>query len=200
MANAAAVRTSLAPAGNAAKKSNPLVSKLKKELESQMASKGRLVAKIRDSRDTMARTGMVFVTKIEAGSVLLLSSIAEGRWGKKMKLGGKVDARLIPGIPLVLAGLYLTATDSAAAPHIAAIGDGFLGSFLASTGREIGEAWRDKAPAPAAPVVGDVSNLGDVVNLGGLRELALTESDILTAGSTAADPHNRFRAAEALPR
>ena len=199
MAAAADVKKALT--GGTTKRSNPMVNKLKKELEASVASKARLRDKIKEGKATVARTGMVLVTKLETGGTLLLSSIAEGRWGKKIKLGGKFDARLVPGIPLTLAGIWLTATDHGAAPHVNALGDGFMWSYLGSVGQEIGEAWAEKAGKPAGTSMGDVDNVAEP-QLSGLRELALTDSE-MTSGARRAparasqeDEHNRFRDAD----
>lgn len=190
-----------APTGGGSKAPNPLAARLKKELESAEGTTSRLKERIKESKEAAVRTGMEVMHDGEALVALGVGSIAEGRWGAKMKLGGKVDYRLMVGIPLKLVGLYLTATGSGHAGHFQAASNGLLGSWAASVGREIGEAWRDKALAPpAAAATGTPSTKGDDdgVDLSGLRKIAMTDSGLDRPSPVAGDRHNRFREAEAL--
>lgn len=186
MATAKDVKNALqTTSGGGAKKPNPLANRLTKELAKSQESKNRLMARMKSSKETMERTGTVIVTKLEAGVATFVSSVAEGRLGEKIKLGGKVDARLLVAIPGEVASIWLTAKGSDAAPHVGAFSDGVAASVIASYGREAGEAWRDKSNAPK-PSTGDA-------DLSGLRELSMTDSQL-----KGDDPTNRFRSASAL--
>jgi len=184
----------------AGKAPNPVANRLKKELDQVVGSKQKLMERIKAGKVTMERVGTVLVNGIEGGGSLLLASIAEGRWGTKIKLGGKVDARLLPSIPLMLAELWLTASGSPVASHVGSVGKGIFASYLSSVGREIGAAWGEKAgaPAPGTPNTGD-----DDPDLGALREMALTESELAGPAEEGRRKkerraNNRFIEAEAM--
>lgn len=83
-------------------------------------------------------------------------SLANGRVGDdKMKLGGKVDYRLLIGLPMQMLGLYLTFEGETmiAAPALG-VGDGALQSLIGRAGFNAGEAWRQKAEENKAKVDG----------------------------------------------
>lgn len=105
-------------------------------------------------------------------------SLTNGRVGdEKMKLGGKVDFRLIFGLPLELAGLYLTfdGKNMAAAP-VLGLGEGALQSLIARAGYNAGEAWRQKAEETKAKAEGANTNPAappEDKHGGGVREVHL---------------------------
>ncbi len=91
----------------------------------------------------------------ETQGTLFLASMAEGHQiakGKSLKLG-PVDARLVTGIPLLAWGMT-ECLRGKGGTHQLAIGNGLIGSAVASLGLQAGQALAEKrgaAPAPAAP-------------------------------------------------
>lgn len=187
------VKNALTPAGGGGNTvSKGALTRVQNELEAKIGQVDKLKAKLGESKEMAARLGMGVVYGFEAGMATFIGSVAEGRWGSKIKLFGKVDARILVGGPMYLMGLIMTANGSKHAGHMTSTGGGLVQSFLASHGREMGEAWRDKKDAPAgaanptkAPTTG-----GDEPDLSGLREI--------TQHTGAVDDGNRFREVRAI--
>lgn len=109
------------------------------------------------TKEQMEETGeQVVNTGLTQGS-LFLSSLAEGYFGpEKMKVGG-VDMRAGLGVAATGYGLYQTITGEEGGAGYLAAGNGVFGSWLATVGRDAGQALAEKrnkgkdgAPAASA--------------------------------------------------
>lgn len=105
------------------------------------------------TKEQMEETGeQVVNTGLTQGS-LFLASLAEGYFGpEKMKVGG-VDMRAGLGVAASGYGLYQTITGEDGGAGYLAAGNGVFGSWLATVGRDAGQALaekREKAKAEAA--------------------------------------------------
>lgn len=108
------------------------------------------------SKDAMIATGTQVVHTAETQGSLFISSMTEGYLGTdKMKLGG-VDVRAPVGLLAAGYGLYETMSGRAGGGHALALGNGVLGSWLASVGVQAGRILAEKraggANAPALPI------------------------------------------------
>ncbi len=105
------------------------------------------------TKEQIEETGeQVVNTGLTQGS-LFLASLAEGYFGpEKMKVGG-VDVRAGLGVAASGYGLYQTITGEDGGAGYLAAGNGVFGSWLASVGRDAGQALaekREKAKAQGA--------------------------------------------------
>lgn len=150
------------------------------------------------SKDAMLETGTQVIHTAETQGSLFLSSMAEGYLGtEKLKMGG-VDVRAPVGLVAAGYGLYETMSGKKTGGHALALGNGVLGSFLASIGIQAGRTLAEKraggAPAPdvaalQAPVTLTPSSvqgllpapnpLADLEVQGALREVLLTPESSL---------------------
>lgn len=201
MGTAAEARTALMnPAGGgkpASTVSTASFSKVKNELEDALKKQDRLKEKIAEGKEMGMRVASTALHGAEAVGTNLLASIAAGRWGKKIEIMGKLDARLAVGLPVLLGGLYFTATGSKHAGHFLALGFGATQSWISDKGREIGEAWSEKKareagqPAGAAAPGTTTTRGDDEPDLSGLaRSIVQTNEG---PGAAMVEDNNRFR-------
>jgi len=112
---------------------------------------------------------------------LFLASLAEGYFGAdKLKLGS-VDLRAPAGIAAMGFGLYETMSGKASGGHALAIGNGVLGSWLASVatnaGRTLAEKRAAPPPEPALTLIPAIQGPGALPEpelQGPMREVLLT--------------------------
>ena len=111
-----------------------------------------LTKRANQSKETMMETGTLVLHVAETQGSLFLSSMAEGYWGEdKMKLGS-VDLRAPVGLVAQGYGLYQTMSGQrAGGAHMLAIGNGVMGSWLASVARNAGRTLAEKRESAAAP-------------------------------------------------
>ena len=102
------------------------------------------------TKTVVAETGAKVVHTAETQGTLFLASLAEGYFGEsKLKLGG-VDLRAPAALLTQGYGLYEGMTGKGGG-HSLAIGNGLMGSWLASVAVKAGQKLKDKKDAPAAP-------------------------------------------------
>ena len=144
------------------------------------------------SREAMAETGSAVIHTAETTGSLFLASLAEGYFGAdKLKLGS-VDLRAPAGIAAMGFGLYETMSGKPTGGHALAIGNGVLGSWLATVARNAGRTLAEKRsgvptpepstalPAPTmqgAPALPAPSILPEPALQGPMREVLLTPAD-----------------------
>lgn len=115
-----------------------------------------LTRRAHHSKEAMVETGTVVLHTAETQGSLFLASMAEGYLGEdKLKIGA-VDLRGPVGLLAQGYGLYQTMTgQKGAGAHVLAVGNGLMGSLLASIARNAGATLAAKraetAPALAAP-------------------------------------------------
>src|SRR5690606_3970074 len=104
-----------------------------------------LTKKANTSKEAMMETGTLVLHTAETQGSLFLSSMAEGYLGEdKLKLGS-VDVRAPVGLLAQGYGLYQTMTgQKGAGSHVLALGNGVMGSWLASVGRNAGRTLAEK--------------------------------------------------------
>jgi hypothetical protein len=102
------------------------------------------------SKVAVMQTGAAVVHTAETQGTLFLASMAEGFFGPdKIKVGG-VDLRAPIAIGAQGYGLYETMAGKGGG-HSLAIGNGLMGSWLASVAVKAGQKLREKKDTPAAP-------------------------------------------------
>ena len=103
------------------------------------------------SREAMMTTATQVVHTAEVQGSLFLSSLAEGYLGAdKLKMGG-VDLRAPVGLLAAGYGLYETMSGRSGGGHALAIGNGVLGSWLASAGVQAGRTLADQQAPTTSP-------------------------------------------------
>ena len=105
------------------------------------------------SKEAMAHTGSMVVHTAETQGSLFLASMAEGYFGEEKLKVGSVDVRA----PLALAaqgyGLYDTMKGGKnGGAHLLALGNGLMGSWLATVARKAGQTLATKRAAPPTTV------------------------------------------------
>jgi hypothetical protein len=104
------------------------------------------------SKEAMLETGTMVVHTAETQGSLFLASMAEGYLGEdKLKIGN-VDVRAPLGLAAQGYGLYEAMSGGSNGGHALAIGNGVLGSFLASVAIKAGQTLAEKRSAKPAPV------------------------------------------------
>lgn len=100
------------------------------------------------SKEAMTQTGSMVVHTAEMQGSLFLASMAEGYFGdEKLKIGA-VDVRAPLAIAAQGFGLYDTMKGGKnGGAHVLALGNGLLGSWLASIGRKAGQTLASKKGA-----------------------------------------------------
>ncbi len=99
------------------------------------------------TKEAVVVTGTMVIHSAETQGTLFLSSMAEGFFGKeKLELGG-VDVRAPTAIVTQGYGIYEALTGKSGG-HALAIGNGLMGSWLASVGVSAGKTLRDKRNQP----------------------------------------------------
>ena len=116
-----------------------------------------LSKKAETSKEAMLETGTLVLHTAETQGSLFLASLAEGYLGEdKMKVGA-VDLRAPVGLLAQGYGLYQTMTgQKGAGAHVLSLGNGVMGSWLATVARNAGRTLAEKkagVPQPAAGVV-----------------------------------------------
>jgi hypothetical protein len=102
------------------------------------------------TKAAVAETGAKVVHTAETQGTLFLASMAEGYFGgDKLKVGG-VDLRGPIAIAAQGYGLYESMSGKGGG-HSLAIGNGLMGSWLASVAVKAGQKLKDKGAAPAPP-------------------------------------------------
>ncbi len=102
------------------------------------------------SKEAMAETGAMVLHTAENQGSLFLASLAEGYLGTdKMKLGG-VDVRAPAAILAQGYGLFEAMSGRRGGNHALAIGNGIMGSWLASVAVGAGQTLRKAPTKPAA--------------------------------------------------
>ncbi len=157
------------------------------------------------TKEAVAETGAKVVHTAETQGSLFLASLAEGFFGKEKLTVGGVDIRAPLGIAAQGFGLY-EAVSGKGGDHALALGNGVVGSWLASVGVSAGKTLAEKknqpsnqAPAlPAAPP----AMRGEIA--GPIREVLLTpepttrgDEEERRRPSPARNPNNRFARARA---
>jgi hypothetical protein len=122
------------------------------------------------SKEAMAETGAAVIHTAETTGSLFLASLAEGYFGAdKLKLGS-VDLRAPAGIAAMGFGLYETMSGKASGGHALAIGNGVLGSWLASVATNAGRTLAEKRAAPKAPAEPAITLVPAIQGPGALPE------------------------------
>ena len=108
-----------------------------------------LTKKAGQSKESVMKTGSLVLHTAENQGTLFLASMAEGFFGEdKLKVGG-LDLRAPTAVVAQGYGLYETLSGRKGGGHALAIGNGLLGSWLASVAVKAGRTLRDKRNAPA---------------------------------------------------
>ena len=112
-----------------------------------------LTRKAHHSKEAMLETGTVVLHTAETQGSLFLASMAEGYLGDdKLKIGA-VDLRGPLGLLAQGYGLYQTMTgQKGAGAHVLAVGNGLMGSMLASIARNAGRTLAEKRNPPPPPM------------------------------------------------
>ena len=135
-----------------------------------------LTRRAHHSKEAMVETGTVVLHTAETQGSLFLASMAEGYLGEdKLKIGA-VDLRGPVGLLAQGYGLYQTMTgQKGAGAHVLAVGNGLMGSLLASIARNAGATLAAKraeaAPALPASAVAALSPMPMPVVMQGLHGL-----------------------------
>jgi hypothetical protein len=113
-----------------------------------------LTKRAKVSKENVMETGVLVLHTAETQGTLFLASMAEGYLGtEKMKVGG-LDLRAPAGLLLGGYGLYETLSGGKGGGHALALGNGIMGSWLASVGVNAGRTLAEKksggSPQPAA--------------------------------------------------
>src|SRR5690606_30903514 len=142
-----------------------------------------LSKKASQSKEAMVETGTLLLHTAETQGSLFLASMAEGYFGEdKLKMGA-VDLRAPVGLLAQGYGIYQTMTgQKGAGAHVLAVGNGLMGSWLATVARNAGRTLAEKRGAPSHQVPsiqgGHAAlpgpSLPDTALQGPLREVLLT--------------------------
>ncbi|MFH1468641.1 MAG: hypothetical protein ABIO70_29900 [Pseudomonadota bacterium] len=100
------------------------------------------------SKEAVFETGTLVLHTAENQGTLFLASMAEGYFGEEKRKVGGVDLRAPVAIAAQGYGLYETLTGKRGGGHALAIGNGLLGSWLASVAVKAGRTLREKRTAP----------------------------------------------------
>ena len=105
------------------------------------------------SKESMAHTGSMVVHTAETQGSLFLASMAEGYFGEdKLKIGS-VDVRAPLALTAQGFGLYDTMKGGKnGGAHMLALGNGLMGSWLATVARKAGQTLATKRAAPPTTV------------------------------------------------
>lgn len=99
-------------------------------------------SKMAASRAAATRTVETVVHTTEVSSAAFVAGVAQGRWGGIELLGIPLDLGLAVALHVgAFAGLA-----GKMSPHLHGFGDGFLGAFLTTVGRDVGREWAAKSP------------------------------------------------------
>lgn len=125
-----------------------------------------LTKRAQKSKEAMVETGSMVVHTAETQGSLFLSSMAEGYFGSdKLKIGA-VDIRAPVGLLAQGYGLYEAMSGkSGTGGHALALGNGVMGSWLASVAVSAGKTLADKRAGGAPAPEPDVTSLPAPVQL-----------------------------------
>ena len=176
-----------------AMKGEPVPEKQVKGALSQAVDKiASLTRRADRTKEAVAETGAKVIHTAETQGSLFLASLAEGFFGKEKLTVGGVDLRAPLGIAAQGFGLY-EAVSGKGGDHALALGNGVVGSWLASVGVAAGRTLAEKKNQPgAAPATGPVLR-GEIG--APLREVLLTPEP-----ATRGDEEERRRPHPARPR
>ena len=105
------------------------------------------------SKESMAHTGSMVVHTAETQGSLFLASMAEGYFGEEKLKIGSVDVRAPLAIAAQGYGLYDTMKGGKnGGAHLLALGNGLMGSWLATVARKAGQTLATKRAAPPTTV------------------------------------------------
>jgi hypothetical protein len=165
-----------------------------------------LTKRAQHSKEAMLDTGTVVLHTAETQGALFLASLAEGYLGDDKIKVGAVDLRGPVGLLAQGYGLYQTMTgQKGAGAHVLAVGNGLVGSWLASVGRNAGQTLSQKraptlpppmAPPGVPPIVMQGGLLPEPGLSGPMREVLLTpetEGDELGRGGRRRRMRQRMR-------
>ena len=125
-----------------------------------------LTKRAQKSKEAMAETGAMVVHTAETQGSLFLSSMAEGYFGSEKLKIGSVDIRAPVGLLAQGYGLYEAMSGKAqTAGHALALGNGVMGSWLASVAVSAGRTLAEKRSGGAAAPAPDVTSLPAPVQL-----------------------------------
>lgn len=124
----------------------------KSALSAAVSKIAGLTRRAQRSKEAMTETGSAVIHTAEVNGSLFLASLAEGYFGADRLKVGSVDLRAPAGIAAVGFGLYETMSGKSTGGHALAIGNGVLGSWLASVATQAGRTLAEKrASPPEAP-------------------------------------------------
>ena len=107
-----------------------------------------LTKNVAKNKQNVVETGVLLLHVAETQGTLFLASMGEGYFGaEKMKVGG-LDMRAPAALLLEGYGLYETLSGHKGGGHSLAIGNGLLGSWLASVGVNAGRTLAEKKGQP----------------------------------------------------
>ena len=110
-----------------------------------------LTKRAKEGKEAMVETGTLVLHTAETQGSLFLSSMAEGYFGPdKLKIGS-VDIRAPLGLLAQGYGLYETMSGRKGGGHALALGNGVMGSWLASVAMQAGRVLAEKRNAAAQP-------------------------------------------------
>jgi len=110
-----------------------------------------LTKKADRSKEAMMETGALVLHTAETQGSLFLASMAEGYLGEDKLKMGSVDLRAPAGLLAQGYGLYQTMSgQKGAGAHVLAIGNGVMGSWLATVARNAGRTLAEKRAGGAA--------------------------------------------------
>lgn len=173
-----------------------------------------LTKKAESSKEAMLETGTLVLHTAETQGSLFLASMAEGYLGEDKLKMGSVDLRAPVGLIAQGYGLYQTMQgQKGAGAHVLAIGNGVMGSWLATVARNAGRTLAEKrggapaavpTPAPTPTMQGVMPTMQGVVPMlpapsllpeptmqGPVREVLLTPADPGVQGEDDPDDFGR---------
>jgi hypothetical protein len=107
-----------------------------------MRARQRLQSMSAKSGETVATV----VHTAEVSSAAFIAGVVQGRYGGVEVLGIPMDL----GLAAVLHVGAFMGFGGKMSRHLHGFGDGFLAAFLTTTGRGVGQAWKERAAVPAA--------------------------------------------------
>jgi len=112
-----------------------------------------LTKRANNSKEAMQETGALVLHSVETQGSLFLASMAEGYLGEDKLKVGSVDVRAPVGLLAQGFGLYQAIKgEKGSGAHVLALGNGVVGSWLASVARSAGQTLAEKRGAPPAAV------------------------------------------------
>jgi len=120
-------------------------------LEQAVGRISNLTKRANTSKEALVETGSLVLHTAETQGSLFLASMAEGYLGEDKLRVGAVDVRAPVGLLAQGYGLYQTMTgQKGAGSHVLALGNGVMGSWLATVARNAGRTLAEKRVQPTA--------------------------------------------------